>query len=134
MASYHSPLTKSPIHSPYPSASIQQHHAKLAHQAQDTYNALRRIAAVSALDCAPPRFARASPPPCPARPRIPPAMRPRMSPSPPLPSPSPPSPPAPPPASPHAPTHSARGTVTTHRLGFRKRRNASRGHVEGFRR
>src|SRR5712691_4781837 len=87
--------------------------------------------AVSALDCAPPHFARASPPPCPARPRIPPAMRPRMSPSPPLPSPSPPSPPRPPPARHHAPTHSARGTVTTHRLGFRKRRNASRGHVEG---
>ena len=37
VVSYHSPLTKSPIQPPYPSAPIHKDHGKLITQAQDTH-------------------------------------------------------------------------------------------------
>jgi len=132
MASYHSPLTKSPIQSLYPSPPIHKHQGKLAHQAQDTYKALRRIAAPSAPPTVPPRLR-----PCialcrTACPRIASAMCPPMLPPMPLPSPLPPLPLRLPPARHHTPTHSACGTATTHCRRFWRHSNTSQGHAEGF--
>ena len=64
MASYHSPFTKSPIQSLYPSGPVYKCYCKLAHQAQDTRIAQRCIATPPVPSTTHPPITRASP--CPA--------------------------------------------------------------------
>jgi len=76
MTSYHSPLTKSPIPSPYPSPPIHKHHGKPSPQVQDTDKALRRIAAPSAPSTAHTPASPAHPPAPPRTPSHPPGHAP----------------------------------------------------------